>query len=213
MKKTIVISFLFVFSQLLIAQTKGDKYIAGSLSLSSGSQESELSTGSTSQTTSQPLGTSFEIQGELAYFVADNIRLSIAIGRPYFSNPESKDGDKWLFSKTAAVSINPNIAYYVKIAEKFYYTPEVGYSYSFGSYKEELTASTTYNADYRSSGIYGHIIAFEYRITEKIALGIMSGTIYSDSSKIKDKESNTFLKNDSLGFRINEGSIAVRLYF
>lgn len=40
---------------------------------------------------------------------------------------------KWLKDKATSFIINPNVAYYVRLADKFYYTPEVGVVVNFGS--------------------------------------------------------------------------------
>lgn len=83
------------------AQEKGEMYIGGDLSLG-------LTTSTYNETDN--VETSFSIAPEFAYFVTDNLRIGGSINYEYYLVHE--------------ILINPSIAYYVKLADKFYYVPE-----------------------------------------------------------------------------------------
>ena len=214
MKRIILLSILLCGTLSLSAQNKGDKYLAGSFGLSFGNQEQELSNGAVSTTTSQPLSTSFNLMGELGYFIADNLRVGLALGVPFNSSPSNQTDDgTWLKTNTLGFQINPSIAYYVKMAENLYYTPEIGGSYEIGSYKEQLTKNNTYNADYSGWDLYFHFLAMEYRVNEKFALGVGIGTLGYVNAKVTDKDTDAFLGTSQLVFDFNSASVSARYYF
>ena len=214
MKRIILLSILLCGTFALSAQNKGDKYLSGSFGLSFGNQEQEISNGAVSTTASQPLSTTFNVIGEVGYFIADNLRVGLALGVPFNSSPSNQtdDGD-WLSTKTLGFQINPSIAYYAKMAENLYYTPEIGGSYEIGSYKEQLTKNNTYNADYTGWNLYFHFLAMEYRVNEKFALGVGIGTLGYVSAKVKDPDSDAFLGTSQFVFNFNSTSVSVRYYF
>ena len=214
MKRFVLLAVLLCGSLSLSAQNKGDKYIAGSFGLSFGNQEQELSDGVFSTTASQPLSTTLSLQAEIGYFIADNLRVGLALGVPFNSSPSNQTDDgTWLKTNTLGLEINPSIAYYVKMAENLYYTPEIGGTYEFGFYKEQLTKNNTYNADYSGWSLYFNFLALEYRVNEKFALGVGIGTLGYVSAKIKDPDSDAFLGTSQFVFNFNSASVSARIYF
>ena len=213
MKKLCLVVVSTLISIAATAQNKGEMYFAASIGASFGSQTSELYTGGLSTTAREPLGTSVSAQLEFAYFVANNFRLSLALGVPFTSSPTAKDGSSWLYTKTVSFQINPNIAYYVRLADRFYYTPELGFSYEIGSYKEDQTANVSYNANLSGWDVYAHLLAFEFRATQRFALGVMVGSLSYANAKIKDRTSDAYLGTGQFRFNFNSGGIAARFYF
>ncbi len=213
MKRILVISALLLGSIAMSAQSRGEKYIAGSIGASFGSQNSEFYDGSYTTTANQPLSTTLSIQAEFGYFVADNLRLALAIGVPFTSSPTSQSGSTWLKTNTLGFQINPNIAYYVKLADRLYYTPEIGGAIEFGTYKEEMTASSSYNASTFGWDIYANLLAFEFRVSPKFALGVGVGSISYVKAKINDKSSSAYISNGQFHFNLNDAAVHARLYF
>lgn len=195
------------------AQNRGDKYIAGTIGTSFGSQYNKIFDGAYSTTHEKPLELSFITQAEFGLFVADNIRLALAIGVPFTSSPTTQSGDTWLKTNTVGFQINPNIAYYAKLADRFYYTPEIGGAVEFGSYKEEMTANSSYNAYTFGWDIYAHLLAFEFRINPKIALGMLVGSISYIHTKIGNKGTYSYLTGEQFNFNLNNSSVHIRFYF
>lgn len=213
MKKFIIVCILCLVGIDALSQEKGEKYIGGALGVSFGNQKTELAERSISTSNTQPMTTTLQFQGELGYFIADNVKLGFALGVPVVSTPTSKDGEKWLHSNAFGVQVNPNIAYYVKITEGFYYTPEIGGSYEIGKYKEEMTRNETYNANYNGWSVYFNYMAFEYRINSNVALGISAGSLSHVAVKIEDGSSDVYTQTSQTGLKFNEGSISLKYYF
>lgn len=215
MKRTLLICGFLLACLPIMAQNKGEMYLGLATDLSFGTQRTTTYSGSYSRMESQPLGFSFGVQAEYAYFVANNLRLGLAVGLPYSSSPLGKDANSiWLYSKTIGFDINPNIAYYVRITDKFFYTPELGFSYGLGSYKEDVSGNITYNMIYSNYLVYLHLLAFEFRVSQSFGLGVMVGQLSYSYLTIKDKTE----PDRNMGFgrftgNINSGGIAARIYF
>lgn len=213
MKKLLTLSAMLFMSIAMFAQNRGDMYIAGSIGASFGNQKSDYFDGAYTTTSNQPLTTSFNLQAEFGYFVADNLRLALALGVPFSSSPSSKSGDTWLKTNTIGLQINPNIAYYVIITDRLYYTPEIGGSFEFGSYKEDMTTSSSYNANYTGWDVYAHLLALEFRVSQKFAIGVGIGSISYGYAKIKDKSSTRYAGNGQFRFALNDAGVHARFYF
>ena len=213
MKRIVLIAIALLGCISLSAQNRGDKYIAGSIGASFGNQNSELYDGSYTTTANQPLTTSFSVQAEFGYFVADNLRLALALGVPFSSSPTTQSGSTWLKTNTFGIQINPNIAYYVKLADRLYYTPEIGASLEFGSYKEDMTTSSSYNANLSGWDIYANILALEFQVSERFAIGVGIGSVSYGYAKVSDKSSSAYLGNGQFRFNLNDSSVHARFYF
>lgn len=116
MKRLIFFALASIVSlQAASAQQKGEKYIGGYLGIST----SSTSISSLPSTTS----TVFGIAPEFGGFVTDRLRLSGAIAYELVSESDP----------THALTIGPSVAYYVRLCDKFYYTPEVGIGFAYTS--------------------------------------------------------------------------------
>ena len=168
--------------------------------------------GSSTQAAQAPSDTKFGLQGEFAYFVADNIRLSFAVGLPYVSSPTQKVGSIWLRDNQTGVSFNPNAAYYYKIAEGVYYTPEVGLSFGFGNRSSQESTSSTTHLKVKSWELYLQFISFEFRVNERLALGVAAGTLSYGSYRYNDINTAQYVSAVGPSFSLNDGSLFVRFY-
>ena len=110
------------------------------------------------------------------------------------------------------VKINPNIAYYVKLADSFYYTPEIGFSYELGSLKEDMTASTSMNLNYNGWSLYANILALEIRVSPKLAIGAGIGSISYSNVKLTEKGAVEYIKDGQFRFNLNDASVHARFY-
>ena len=213
MKKIMLFAVAMLIGVVSFAQKKGEMYVAGSISADFGTQKSILSDGSYSTSASQPLSSSFSFGAEYGYFVADNLRLAMYMAVPMSWSPEEEVDGKWLKDKASAFAINPNVAYYVRLADRFYYTPEVGVSFDFGSLKEELTKSETYTTPFWGWNVYANLLALEFRVSERIAIGALVGGISYGSTIYTDKESEAKLASNQFNFDFNNSSVQFRFYF
>lgn len=213
MKKVVsILASLFIFIAAF-AQDKGEMYLGIALSGSFGNEATESFDGSYTTNSASPLTTSYNAQAEFGYFIADRIRLALAVGVPYSSSPVSQSGNTWLYSKSQGFAINPNVAYYIRIADGLYYTPEIGFSVEFGDFSEDLTPSTSWKAGYGGWSVYANIIALEFRVTDRFAIGAGAGSAHLSSVKISDNSSDAYYTNQQLQVSINSASIQARLYF
>ena len=195
------------------AQIKGDMYIAGSIFTGFGTQTTTLSEGGYSVSVDQPLSTSFSFGVEYGYFVADNIRLAMAMSLPSFSSPFEEVDGKWLKDKESSFVINPNVAYYLRLADRLYYTPEVGVSVSFGSLKEQLSKSETYKTPFWGWDVYANLLALEFRVSEKIAIGALIGAISYGSVIYTNVDTDYKAAINQFDFDLNNSRVQFRFYF
>ena len=91
MRKILLLACAFVISLASHAQLKGDKYIAGGISLSAGTKIIKAQDKSYITNHTQPSDFSFAIGGEFGYFVADNFRLAMGLSIPASVSPTSED--------------------------------------------------------------------------------------------------------------------------
>lgn len=214
MKKLLICIAAISCSVLASAQGKGEMYISGTFNFSAGTETAIVASGSLSEKASNPLATSFGLGAEYGYFAAKNLRLAFAISYGLSSSPVEQYGSSWSRQTTNVFSLNPNIAYYVKIVDRFYYTPEVGVSFGFGNMKSPLDSKVTYTTPYSNWNIYANLVAFEFRATQHFAMGCTFGSMGYNSEKLKDPDD----KNNSITdntFRINFGTAGLyaRYYF
>lgn len=92
------------------AQEKGDKYWGGNVGIGSATT---IIDGSSSSSIS------VSIQPEIGYFVANNFKIGASAGYDY------NIGSHY-------ITVTPNIAYYAKISENFYYTPGLEFGFVLG---------------------------------------------------------------------------------
>lgn len=216
MRRFTFIAVAMLMSLATFAQTKGERYIAGSLSVDFGTQKTTLEYGPYSESSSMPLNTKLGIGTELGYFVKDNIRLAVALAASYEATPLEKTNIRWLSNKIVSFAVNPNVSYYFPLADRLYYTPEIGVSFEFGSIKEELGLHEAYTTPARGWAIYANLLALEYRVSEKVALGIHAGGfLYGTASfAIEDSfGSKTKYKSSQAKFDINTSSVHFCYYF
>lgn len=99
----------------LSAQSKGDKYVGGIIGITTTSISIEGS--SASQTT-------FGFAPEFGYFASDRLRIGGSIGYQLTSS----DGET-----THGLTAGPSLAYYVRLCDRFYYTPQLAVGFAFAS--------------------------------------------------------------------------------
>lgn len=152
--------------------------------------------------------TAVQVAGEFDYFVADNFRLSFAVGVPFTSTTVADN----LKQNTFGVYFNPNIAYYVKLTDNFYYTPEIGGGYELGSFKQKYTSTVLVNGKYNGYYLYFAPLYFEFKVNPRFAIGVTIGEFYYENYKYKDSSNQIVDKSDSFSFMLNAGNVCCRFY-
>lgn len=102
---------------------------------------------------------------EYSYFVANNLRLSATVGYGLQANPDTP-------SVSHSLTISPGIAYYVRLAPNFYYTPNLSVGFACG-----VTGSGTLVKDWESMSMFGlggelQPLAVEFRPTKRFAMSV-----------------------------------------
>lgn len=152
--------------------------------------------------------TAVQAAGEFNYFVADNFRLSFAVGVPFTSTTVADN----LKQNTFGVYFNPNIAYYVKLTDSFYYTPEIGGGYELGSFKQKYTSTVLVNGKYNGYYLYFAPLYFEFKVNPRFAIGVTIGEFYYENYKYKDSSNQIVDKSDTFSFTLNSGNVSCRFY-
>ena len=215
MKKLVLLIGLVALSTIGFSQKKGEKYIVATANLSFGNQSSEITDGYQSITSKQPLNTYLGGGVGFGYFVASNFRIELCLSGYGESDPIEKSGEAWLKDKYKGFAVNPSLSYFVRLAEGFYYTPEVGASFGWGknTYEQSTSQSTNYN--YNDYAFYANLLAFQYRVSHSFALGIVVGDM---SYRIRDYNLNASItdghyKVNQFVFNLNSGGIYAHFYF
>ncbi len=144
------------------------------------------------------------------YFVADNFRLSFGVGVPFTSATVVDN----LKQNSVGVYFNPNIAYYVKLTDNFYYTPEIGGGYELGSFKQTYTSTSSVlvNGKYNGYYIYFTPLQIEFKVNPRFAIGVAIGEFYYENYKYKDSSNQIVDKSDTFSFMLNAGNVSCRFY-
>lgn len=115
MKKLFFCALAAIVSlQVASAQKRGEMYVGGSLGVTTASASIDGVSAS---------ATTFGFAPEFGYFVADRLRLSGSIAYNLTSSGDTSH----------ALTIGPSVAYYVRLCDRFYYTPEAGIGFAYAS--------------------------------------------------------------------------------
>lgn len=213
MKRILFVAAAIFVCVAMSAQSKGEKSISGSLVTTFGNSSVKTYNGITTNTQDVPTASEFNVMAGFGYFVSDHLRFAIGMGVPIKSTPDTPSGDTWLKTKTTGFMINPNIAYYMRVADRLYYNPEIGYLFGTGSVKKDLTPSTTHNANYNGHIVYLNFLSLEFRASQKFAIGTNIGDLSYSYSKIKDKDSEAYASTGEVRCDLNKAEVYVSFYF
>ena len=154
---------------------------------------------------------SLNLQAEFGYFVVDNLRTSFAVGLPFSSTVLSKVGTENLKQNNIGVYFNPNVAYYFKLADNIYYTPELGVGFELGSFKYKTPSTVLVNGKYNGFYTYLYPIYFEIRVNARMAIGLALGELYYENFKYRDG-ADVIDRSNYFSFSLNSGSLCWRYY-
>lgn len=193
-------------------------YIGGILGVNGGTGSTKTSSGSVSETAKTPKDFEFSINPEFSYFVADNFRVGVYAGIGFNSKPTSQDSnDNWLKQKSTTFSVGPVFAYYIKLADKLYYTPEIGLGFAYSKGSQDLSTSQSYSLNIM--GFYGsiYLAALEFRPTPKFGMVVSLATIGFGSMSSKEEEifgQNVKISSSAFSYNIGlDPTIGIRYYF
>lgn len=208
--KRVILSIIAVVAVALSAsaQQKGDNYVGANIGYGTGKTFTTLTTtmGDDKITNKDSYlgGDSFRIGFEYGYFIADNLLLKANIGYGF---------DKLGSEIDHSLTVMPGIAYYVKLADKFYYTPNLSLGYVMGSSHiadEEAYTMHGFGAELQP-------LAVEFRPTKRFAMTVSLASLqyvvlsktekyeeYIDAKATVTSSGISFdmLKNAQVGFKL-----------
>lgn len=211
MKRNLFIAMACLVGIASFAQKKGGMLVSGSFTADFGLYKTSSSNRENPASEFKPISAEYYFEAGYGYFVADNVRVGAYLSVPYYSYPTVKDGDKWLKDKVISVDVTPHVAYYLKLADKFYYTPEVGAVLSWGRSTMQWEPSETTVVPTTAWGIYMDLFAVEYKVTDKIALGAsLGGPSYF---RVTEKYGAESVKTDQFLFDFSGATLSFNYYF
>lgn len=217
MKKHIFFVAVMLISLATSAQSKGDHYVAWSLSANGGIQKATVSEKGTSvsQSDSEPLDEAYLVSGEFGVFVKDNFRASLSLGVGLNASPISEESWGWCKNRTLSFALNPNIAYYKRLADNLYYTPEIGVSFERGTVRTQTSMTKAEVTPIWGWNAYVYPIALEFRATDRVALGAIIGSLNYGKATIEEEYygSTISLVASQFKYNLNQSCIVVRLYY
>ena len=151
------------------------------------------------------------LQLGFGWFVARNFRLELCLNADYEQVPREQSGDKWLNNNWRGVGLAPSLSYYVRLADRFYYTPELGVSFTFGKYTYEQDSQPSEDYNYKGYELYANLLAFRYRVNPKFSLGvIVSDARYNRSKYFNFSE--IYSINKTFRFKLNYVAVDATFY-
>ena len=168
--------------------------------------------GSVASSAKEPMKTYLGIDVGFGYFVARNFRLELCLSGYYEKDPREQTSGVWLNNKYKGFCVCPSLSYYVRLADKFYYTPEIGVNFDFGKYSYDETYSTSWNCPYRGYSIYANLVAFMYRVGPHFGLWAGLGEL-SYTHRAYYDEGKVFYSGNSTAFSLNKAFVGAQIYF
>ena len=212
MKKLVILIGIVVLSMNVFSQNKGDMYFTTTAYASFGKAKIENFNGQQFAKGEQPLNTYLDASVGFGAFVANRFRLQLTVGVPYGKEPSAMDNGKWLFNRSVGVELMPSIAYYFKLAERFYYVMEAGGDFVFGQNTYDVSYYKSEKYDYRLRGAYLNLIGFETRVSQRWALGFKMGQVGYFYHKVSDPVSGAYGSNTQLRFNLNSFYVHALFY-
>lgn len=183
MKKVLIFVLAIASFSMASAQNKGDKYVGGIIGVTT---QSAIVKGNSANTTS------FSIAPEFAFFVANRFR----IGGSFNYTLGANEGNL-----THSVEFGPEIAYYARLCDKFYYVPSLFLGFAY-----------THVADISGVGfeVGLGLGSFEFRPTKHFGLALNLLTFSYAYQHYNDWDAN----GSTIGLRLGiSPSVGVRYYF
>ncbi len=148
---------------------------------------------------------------EYSYFVANNLRLSATAGCGYQINKDTP-------MQAISLSIAPGIAYYVRLAPNFYYTPNLSIGFACG-----VTDTGTLGKDSESFSLFGlggelQPLAVEFRPTRRFAMSVslcsLQGTVTEGVYNQDDIDHSVDMSGMNVSLDLlSNAQVGFKLYF
>ena len=204
------LSILFLSLSLFSASAeKGEKYISADFGVNFDQNTTEHSRNKFFDLADETQQTfALSVGSEFGYFVSNNFKVGCAISGA-FNSSKAEGQNPTTETKSLIGVLTPNIAYYFRITDKFSYSPEFGANLGLGK-----GDSNGYDSNIKFWNIYLKFISFEFRISEKFALGVDYGNINFNAMKLETETPLITVSSESKQFQLNAqgGAIHARFY-
>ena len=189
MRKIILLGFCLLLSLGVGAQKRGDFYVGAS--------------GGASFTNSSAITFGAAASVEVGYFVFKNWRLSASAGYSF-----QKVGTRDESSIGHVLLLGPSVSYYVKLADRLYYTPEVGGYYAMG-----WNVQQGVNVNVHGYEVGLSLFALEFRPSEKLGFRLSVAGITAGEMVTPAKEGGNWMGVQNLDAIFNTSSSAGFLFY
>ncbi len=213
MNKKILATLLFAACSLMTlhAQQKGDKFIGTMVGFGIQKTSVEVNNGSGATTEEGDPIIQIGIDPGFHYFVADNFRLGLQMSLQRQSQKGEDYNGSEVKNSVGTFIVGPEAAYYAHLADRFYFTPEVGFYFAHSKVSEEIS-STTESQKLNGFALSFTPLKFEFRPTEHF--GIATSLINISFINLKKQDTDDFdVKSKSFGLNLGfNPSVGVHIY-
>ena len=193
------------------AQQKGEQTLGFNLSYNTSKTTTKMQINNElSESVSILGGDNLSVGIEYGYFAADKLRVGFQIGYGYTANADD--------AKTHALTIMPNVAYYVRLAENFYYTPNFSIGFALGIIEHNEYPDDNFTMHGLATELQP--LAVEFRPTKRFAMSVSLCSLQytflsgSNSEKLFNTEITTKINNNVFNFSLlANAQIGFKLYF
>ena len=189
----------------LVAQERGDMFVGSTIGFSY-SDQSDV-----------PNTLNIGASPEFCYFICNNFRIGITGSYVFQHQNVDNEGNY----KSHSFGIGPTISYYVKMADKFYFTPEITGTFTWEYirfkpsesssnpyYISSTAISTTYTL-YRLRGKFLGVSPFQIEIHPTDNIGISANLFSITASYYDDRDNKDQYSGETLryynGFKVDLG--------
>ena len=193
------------------AQQKGEQTLGFNLSYNTGKTTTKMQINNElSESVSILGGDNLSVGIEYGYFAADKLRVGFQIGYGYTANADD--------AKSHALTIMPNVAYYVRLAENFYYTPNFSIGFGLGIIEHNEYIDDNFTMHGLATELQP--LAVEFRPTKRFAMSVSLCSLQyalltgSNSEKLFNTNITTKVNNNVFNFSLlANAQIGFKLYF
>lgn len=216
--KSLVFLWMCFIALAVSGQNQGKVVVGGNFSLFT--EKGTRNTDNISETTGK--STHFSLIPSIHYFITDSWSIGTGIGLEHtkiLTRPGDEDKDTPdLYDKTNYFVLNPSAFYYLKLSEKFYYTPNIYLKLKLGKTKADKTKKKVNETNRNAVNIGVTLLNFEFRPIEQLGLGISCGDVcyVYEMNKNNPSKDESSIKNKTSTFHFSlqdTFSFAFRYYF
>ncbi len=222
MKKfAIALVLMAIVSHVAFGQEKGDMYVGASLKFSAGTTKAVQSVAvggaDVSASVTTPHSTSLAASPEFGWFFLDNWKLAASVGYEHIWTGTSMGFDgETIKGHTNAFNIGVSVSRYFKLADTFYYTPEIGVCAAAAG-SQEVYEDSAAGASMLGCAVVLAPLSLEFRPTPRLGFAVHALTLqytFLGENEVYDFAVQAKVDNKLHDFAFDLGSqLAVRFYF